>query len=211
MTMFDKDISKGTRILQAIGGFLVMAIFTAVIVYTATGWSNANEDRRQLQSQLIKEVNKGDVLQDEYNKLYKEFTDATGKKPDAASPQEVQSIPGATGPIGEQGLKGETGIPGISGPIGTPGATGEPGVSGVNGANGNDGKNGIDGPPGPQGIQGEPGAIGAPGANGTNGANGRGLQSVTCDGDGLTSVWTITYTDGTTSQTAGPCRLSLLR
>lgn len=78
------------------------------------------------------------------------------------------------------------GGPSCVGPVGPPGANGLPGEAGKSGA---PGSNGADGAPGPAGA---------------NGADGRGVSNVSCEPDG---TWLIAYTDGTTSTTAGPCRL----
>lgn len=218
MTMFDPEISRGTRIVQAIGGFVVLAILAGIITFLSVGWNNASDDARTTQKSLIKEVNKNDLLQDEYNKLYREYTDATGKKPAAATPQEVQSVPGATGATGDRGPKGDMGIPGQTGPQGPIGATGPAGPQGLPGQPGSDGANGVDGAPGPAGPPGDPGAPGPAGPPGATGATGpagpagpgRGISNITCDGVDATSSWIITYTDGDTQQIAGPCRVSMI-
>lgn len=221
MTMFDPDISRGTRIVQIVGGFVVLVVMAGIITFLGIGWNNAANDARNTQSQLFKEVNKNDTLQGEYNKLYREYTDATGKKPAAATPSEVKAIPGATGATGERGPKGDMGVAGQSGPTGPVGATGPQGIPGSAGINGSNGKDGVPGatgpqgdpgpagPAGPQGPPGDPGAAGPPGPTGATGP-GRGISDITCDGTDATSSWIITYTDGTTQQIAGPCRVSLV-
>jgi len=210
MTLFDPEISRGTRIVQIIGAFIVLMIFAGVIAFMGIGWNNAANDARDAQGNYRAQVNKTETLQDEYNKLYKEFQQATGQKPNAASPEDVkQSVgqPGATGPKGDMGVTGQTGPKGDkgdAGAAGAPGATGTPGANGVNGDKGDTGATGAQGPTGPAGPQ------GPPGANGANGADGRGIQSMSCDGSGATSVWNVTYTDGSGQTIAGPCRIPLL-
>jgi len=224
MTLFDPDISKGTRIIQAIGAFIVMSVFIGIIIFTSAGWNNASKDARNAQDDFRDQVTKTETLQGEYNKLYKEFQQATGKKPSAPTPQAIQ---GQTGPQGQAGPKGDMGIQGQTGPagaIGPQGVKGDTGATGAAGANGSDGATGAKGdtgatgaagPQGPQGPQGDPGPQGAPGVQGPAGPQGppgpgRGIQSIECTGDGATSSWVITYTDGNTSQTAGPCKVSLV-
>lgn len=245
MTMFDPDISKGTRVLQAIGGFLVLAIFTGVIIFTSAGWNNSAKDAREAQEDYHNQVIKTETLQSEYNKLYREFQQATGEKPKAASPESVKQIagtPGAKGEAGDRGAQGLPGIPGLNGQNATDaqvagavgdycashggciGKTGQTGAAGAPGANASDaqvaaavqaycdahnsckGDTGATGAPGADstvpGPQGEQGPAGPAGP-------GRGIQNVECVGDGATSSWVITYTDGSTSQTAGPCKISL--
>lgn len=143
-------------------------------------------------------------------------------KAEAVQAQPTEAIPGPKGDKGSDGERGPRGFPGmdgkdstVPGPIGRPGIDGDDGVAGlsVQGPAGTDSN-----VPGPQGIQGEPGlpgkdgadstvpgpagADGAPGPAGANGADGRGVQSAMCGDDGR---WTITYTDGTTSD-GGVCR-----
>lgn len=123
-----------------------------------------------------------------------------------AGPQGVPGkdsvIPGPTGPAGKDGkdgADGDTGPPGAAGDTGLTGATGADGPPGLTGAPGNDST-----APGPAGPAGAAGSDGAPGADGTNG---RGIASVTCEGIGDTSYWLVTYDDGTTQTSGGPCRI----
>ena len=125
------------------------------------------------------------------------------------------------GPQGIQGVQGITGTRGPAGEDGKDGADGEPGPAGAPGEDGADGANGLTGGPGPEG---QPGPVGAPGKDstvpgpagpaGTNGndgapgANGRGITSVTCEGAGDASYWLVTYDDGTTQTSGGPCRIN---
>lgn len=220
MTMFDPDISKGTRVLQAIGGFVVLAIMASVITYLAFGWNNSTQDARDAQHDYHSQVLKTETLQQEYNKLYSEYQNATGKKPAAATPRTIQ---GATGATGAQGPKGDMGVPGQTGPTGLTGAKGDTGATGATGADGAPGATGAQGakgdtgaagPPGPTGDTGPAGPPGPPGPTGATGpagppGPGRGVQSFDCQGVGASSSWVVTYTDGTTQQIAGPCRVPI--
>jgi len=132
-----------------------------------------------------------------------------------AGPQGVQGI---AGPRGEQGFPGPMGPQGPRGEVGPVGPQGIAGLLGLAGPAGNEGPPGPVGPVGPQGpmgLQGEAGAQGPAGPSGVDstvpgpagppgpqGEPGRGISSATCGTDGN---WTITYTDGTTSD-GGKCR-----
>lgn len=116
----------------------------------------------------------------------------------------------AAGPKGDKGEPGRDGRDGKDSTV--PGPAGPPGK---------DGSNGLDsliaGPPGAAGAAGKdstvPGPAGPPGADGTDGApgaDGRGISSVTCEGTGEASYWVVTYTDGTSQTSTGPCRLTAL-
>ena len=166
-------------------------------------------------------------LMDQYGLLY-EQAEREGVRPSTESPDEVREKspdpipgprgePGREGPAGPPGPPGEPGRPGGAGPRGEPGEAGPGGPAGppgppgpqgepgVAGGRGPAGEPGPPGPPGPAGadstVPGPPGPAGPPGADGNDG---RGITSVICADDG---TWRITYTDGTTSQTAGPCKL----
>ena len=217
MTILDPDISKGIRVLQACGLLVVLAIMGAVIAFLVSGWNASSADARASQRDYRNQVEKTETLQSEYNKLYSEYMSATGKEPKAPSPQSVQ---GATGPQGDMGLPGQMGPQGRTGEKGDQGATGPagiPGSTGATGAKGDSGSPGEAGPVGEIGPQGAPGATGAMGPAGPQGipgpqgnpGPGRGVSSFACDGSGASSSWTITYTDGTSQQLAGPCRAEI--
>lgn len=167
-------------------------------------------------------------LVSQYRTLYEEAT-VEGVEPDAPPPAEVendisalQPVPGergAVGPPGRDGEPGKEGPPGPAGPVGAVGPSGAPGAAGLDGRTvqgpaGADGQSivgppgapgeSVVGPAGPAGPPGADGAPGAPGADGATGATGRGVGSLTCQVDGS---WLITYTDGETSTTPGPCRV----
>lgn len=184
--------------------------------YLGVRLSNSQAERADTSAAL-------DQVQEEYNGLYREYTDATGGEPDAATPSQVNETvkelpgkpgtPGATGaqgPRGMMGERGQDGPPGPVGPSGAPGAVGgvgaagAAGVDGLNGATGSKGADGAPGGQGPAGPAGEPGAPGADGAPGPQGMDGRGITDVMCGEDGS---WIISYTDGSSSVASGPCRV----
>ncbi|SEE19141.1 hypothetical protein SAMN04489740_0849 [Arthrobacter alpinus] len=138
-------------------------------------------------------------------------------KADQMQENPTQAIPGPKGDPGKDGIDGENGadstLPGPSGPAGkdgkdstVPGAAGTDGQS-IQGQPGSAGEPGVPGPAGPAGKDGAPGATGATGTTGLTGANGRGVADVQCVGDGDESYWQITYTDGTTDHSSGPCKV----
>lgn len=143
-----------------------------------------------------------------------------------AGPRGLPGIDGARGELGKTGTTGTAGANGTDGPAGATGADGGPGpngIAGINGISGVDGSNGQDGltgaagangpvgptgQPGPAGPKGEPGTPGINGTTGAAGTNGRGITKVECVGIGQESHWLITYTDSTSEQSSGPCRLN---
>lgn len=115
---------------------------------------------------------------------------------DPPEPGQIIPIPGPKGDRGlscieEIGLRPCRGDQGRAGPEGT---TGEPGAPGTPGAPGAQGEQGPQGERGPQGEQGPAGPAGP---------EGRGIADAQCGADGR---WTVTYTDGTTSD-GGICRI----
>ena len=119
----------------------------------------------------------------------------------------------AAGPKGDKGDPGRDGRDGkdstVPGPAGPPGQDGDDGldsmIAGPPGSTGAAGKDSI--VPGPAGP---PGADGADGTDGAPGADGRGISSVICEGAGDASYWVVTYSDGTSQTSTGPCRLTAL-
>lgn len=109
--------------------------------------------------------------------VYEQYVDATGRKPDAQTPNNITKgdpgspgDPGPVGPVGPQGppgrdstVPGPQGLPGIQGLAGPSGQDGAPGAPGADGANGADGAQGPAGPAGADGVPGAPGAEGPPG------------------------------------------------
>lgn len=127
--------------------------------------------------------------------------------PAAVGPKGEKGDPGRDGPAGKDstvpGPKGDKGDDStIPGPAGFAGLTG---LTGPAGADGKDGAPGLDGAPGKDGVNGDAGPRGADGAPGTDG---RGISSVTCEGTGDASYWVVTYSDGTSQTSSGPCRLT---
>ncbi len=157
-----------------------------------------------------------DALREQVNDLGQNPVAPPAESVTGNSPSTGQ--PGPSGDAGPRGPQGDPGRPPTAAEIFTAvdvycaahnacqGAPGLPGRDGLNGA-----PSTVPGPqgpagtastvPGPQGPQGEPGTAGAPG---TPGANGRGVNTIECQADGS---WLITYTDGSTSTTSGPCRI----
>jgi cell division protein FtsL len=180
-------------------------------------------DDRDLCEQASKVAKKPDEIQP-----------AKGEKGDPGSPGPAgpSGSPGASGKAGQPGKTGKAGrdstVAGPAGKQGQPGRDGEDstvpgprGAAGASGAPGAAGKAGSDSTvPGAKGDTGAAGASGAPGAPGKDGANGspgkdgapgkdgRGITAVKCTGSGNSSRWEITYTDGTTQTSEGPCRLA---
>ena len=127
--------------------------------------------------------------------------------------EQPATVEGPAGPRGLPGLDGVDGADGATGPTGAPGRTGPAGADGTDGTDGLGGEaglpgaGGVPGPAGPAGKDGAMGASGATGSTGLTGDTGRGITDVQCVGDGDDSYWQITYTDGTTAQSSGPCRI----
>ena len=132
-----------------------------------------------------------------------------------------EPTPAAVGPKGDKGDPGRAGRDGkdsaVPGPKGNkgdegddstiPGPAGFTGLTGSAGIDGKDGAPGLDGPSGKDGADGMDGTNGADGAAGPPGANGRSIASVTCEGTGDSSYWLVTYDDGTSQTSGGPCRI----
>ncbi|MCQ1951629.1 collagen-like protein [Arthrobacter sp. zg-Y859] len=109
---------------------------------------------------------------------------------------------GVQGPVGPQGPQGPEGPEGSQGLAGLLGQAGADGLNGLNGADGLQGPAGSPGPEGPAGPAGTDGTDGAPGAPG------RGIAAIVCEGTGDSSYWVVSYDDGTTQTSDGPCRLT---
>lgn len=138
-------------------------------------------DRADLRNELGQQEQKTAILAKQLEALGE--TPAVQPSPTGALPPtsiRYVPIPGPRGLPGPPGIDGSDGNDGAAGPAGAIGATGPAGPTGKDGANGKDGTDGVDG------------------------KDGRGVSSVTCGDDG---AWTITYTDGTSSTTNGPCRV----
>lgn len=126
---------------------------------------------------------------------------ATGEPRDGADGRDGAAGPrGLPGRDGEGGRDGEPGPPGRDGLDGLDGRNGTDGI-GLTGASGVDGASG---PPGPAGPAGEPGPAGPAGNDG------RGIADMQCIGEGNDSYVLVTFTDGSTTSWAGPCRMNPL-
>lgn len=178
------DWTRGTRILILSLGILLAVAVVGSIAFAFTAWGTEVKGHQQSQG-------RADKIQDQYNKLYKEYTDATGDEPSAPSPTEVKTIAGTPGENGRNGAdatdaqvfsavttycsyrgfcigpKGDAStVPGPAGADSTvPGPAGKDSTV-----------------PGPQGIPGESikGDTGAAGTNGLNGQDGRSVTSIVC-------------------------------
>lgn len=142
---------------------------------------------------------------------------------DAVADQPNVPVQGAKGDTGDTGSPGRTPTAGeIAASVATYCTLGNNcvGSTGATGAKGDPGAPGesIKGDPGdPSTVPGQPGVNGANGSNGldgTPGTPGRGITGIECVDSAVTvpptpvtSDWVITYTDGTTSTTPGPCRV----
>jgi hypothetical protein len=181
-------------------GFLVL---TASLVWTQTAVRSLGNELEQTRSDNA-------ALADQVRSL--------GGQPVAEGKPGARGDQGSIGPRGIQGPEGPPGVRGKPGPIGITGQSprcllepskcvGPKGASGSDGKAGADGSQGDTGATGAQGDQGVPGVAGADGADGkpgVDGKDGRGIAKAECQQDG---TWLITYTDGATSTTDGPCRV----
>ena len=223
----DGNPTDGARLTTAAAWCIALA--TAAIVLGGAIWLVSTINT--LQSEARARQERIDELTDQYVELYAQ-AEAEGVTPRTVQPDEVRDDEprrgerGATGERGPRGFDGPPGPPGrdgrdgangqdgsdsapglmgLAGQAGAPGAPGAPGLPGDRGPAGPAGATGDPGPAGPAGPAGQdgaPGPAGPAGAPGPAGKDGRGIQTVTCQDNG---TWAITYTDGTTSTTPGPC------
>lgn len=183
----------------------VMLIVVVLVLLGWIAWDNVKSSTRAevatanaqtLAEQIQQACLAGDVIVASRNVCAR--ADAVADQPNVP----VQGAQGPAGVDGKNGRDGLPGFPGVNGPTGVVGPAGEPGGNGQNGAAGTDGS------VGPNGVD---GAAGAPGPAGANGTDGRGITLIGCVDSATTvpptSDWVITYTDGTTSTTPGPCRV----
>jgi len=190
-----------------------------------------------LASVILSQSNVIAALSDSLTQQKSQFDACKGKpattrgctKPVAAEPSVIvkqggRGPVGLTGPQGERGPAGPQGSPGpqgIQGPIGKPGPApgclllasacsgaqgpqGERGPQGPAGEKGDTGPAGEKGDTGPAGEKGDTGPAGAEGAPGPAGVS---VIDTDCLGDDANSFWRTTYSDGTTKDTKGPCRI----
>lgn len=189
-----KTVSKFTKTVLGISlGLAILLTFGSVglNIYFAHEASEADQERRESSNALA-------ALQDEYQGLYMEYTEAVGGEPEAATPSQVndaveQATPGPVGATGATGANGRAptaaeigaavraycavlnqciGERGQDGSDGEPGETGAPGADGEDGSAGADGANGLNGARGSDGSNGVNGAKGEAGAAGAAGAQG---------------------------------------
>lgn len=211
------DTGWSERIVRIISWAIALVIL--VIILGGALWLVTTINR--LQEAADERQTVIDELTEQYVALY-EQAESEGVRPSTETPERVREkspdpIPGPRGERGERGPAGRDGrdgadstVPGPPGPPGAdstvPGPPGRPGAdSTVPGPPGPPGPAGADGAPGKDStVPGPPGPAGPPGPSGADGNDGRGITQVVCADDG---TWQITYTDGTTSQTAGPCKL----
>lgn len=170
---------------------------------------NQAQQKKSLAEEFVDACDTGQVLKD------KAGVDLCDRA--AAVADEPVTMTGPQGPIGPRGLTGSVGAPGETGATGKTGATGTTGsagqtgsvgASGSSGASGARGDTGAAGAAGTTGQTGSAGPAGKDGSTGAAGKDGRGILDVECVGQNESSYWLITYSDGTTEQSSGPCRLS---
>lgn len=203
-----------------VGMFIVLAVMSVAIYQLTTADRDAAQAEaatQQTQKQEIAQEAQAVICTAADVEVYDEALcarlDAVSQEPTpaAAGPKGDKGDPGRDGRDGKDGAPGLKGDKGdnstIPGPAGFAGLTG---LTGPAGADGQDGADGLDGAPGKDGINGAEGPAGPAGANGAPGADGRGISSVICEGTGDASYWVVTYTDGTTQTSSGPCRLTTL-
>lgn len=173
-------------------GFALMGVLLAVAL--SQGADNASDleheqaQRARVEQKLLEQEAASAALAEQLRQL--------GEQPavepdDPPEPGQVVVVSGPRGERGESCIE-EIGYPRCRGAAGDDGSSGTPGTAGEDGA---------DGAPGPKGDKGDPGADGR---DGTDGKDGRGIADQQCGDDGR---WTVTYTDGTTSD-AGLCRVA---
>ncbi|WP_066303234.1 collagen-like protein [Arthrobacter luteolus] len=209
------------RIRALLAGVVAMFVVLAVMSVAIYQLTTADRDAAQAEA-ATQQTQKQEIAQeaqavictaadvDVYDEALCSRLEAVSQEPSPAAvgPKGDKGDPGRDGRDGKDGVPGLKGDKGddsmIPGPAGFAGLTG---LAGPAGADGKDGAPGLDGAPGRDGMNGTDGVAGAPGADG---ADGRGISSVTCEGTGDTSYWVVTYTDGTTQTSTGPCRLTTL-
>lgn len=207
-----KDRRKIRRLLIGIVALLVVVTGLAIAVYF---FATADRDAaravaasEQTQKQEIAEEARAVLCVADDIQVYDEALCA--RLEDAAAGGS-EPIPGPAGAKGEKGAKGDKGEKGDKGDKGDPGPQGEKGDPGAAGLAGSPGAPGNVGASGLQGAKGEKGDPGPKGDKGDPGAPGRGIESVICEGNGQESYWVVTFSDGTSATSTGPCRLTTLQ
>jgi hypothetical protein len=188
-----------------------MAIVVLMVVATGGYLAYANAD---LRSQLRVSHEETAASQANAQSLYQQLLDE-GVEPSALPPEDVTDTPSVAGAPGAPGRPptaseiyeavseycARFSCDGPTGPGGPPSDV--PGPPGPAGEDGSDST--VPGPPGSDStVPGPEGPAGAPGRDGEDGDDGRSVTAVDCLEDG---TWRISYSDGTTSTTPGPCRV----
>jgi len=163
-----RDWSRFTKITVYGGALLAVVVILSCMVFAFSAWSRASAEREEERDRGDTIQAEKDLLQEEYNKLYKEYRDATGEKPDAPTPTEVETVVGSQGERGFPGRDGQNAsYAQIADAVRNYCALGN-----------------CVGPQGAQGVAGQDGATGpqgAAGANGTNGRDGRSVSRISCE------------------------------
>ena len=181
----------------------VLAICALLAIFALAGWAAWSSWRVEAWSDMYKEQTKtAEALRAQVEELGAQpVAEPMPQAEGADIPAAVPGAPGVAGPRGPQGEPGEDGkdstVPGPAGKDGAPGKPGEPGADGET----------VVGPAGQDGAPGAPGESvvgpkGDTGATGEKGDPGRGITDAVCDQ--TTGHWTLTWTDGTTTD-AGAC------
>ena len=192
------------RLTAAIAVVLVGAVIIYALLWLASRSIQSSSERQELfdrtdrQSQTITGLEAELSAQEATSTLLADQIESLGQEP-VVTPTPPPTSNTSDGPsfsfiqrLIELGISARCADGACVGPVGPPGP-----ASTVAGPAGQDGRNGADSTvPGPEGPQGPPGLDGAPG---------RGVTSLSCEADG---TWLISYSDGTTSTTAGPCRVA---
>lgn len=227
----DKNVEKLTRrkrnLVWGIVMFLLLLFVASLAInvtfFTAQRSAESTaqvqaEEKKSLAEELSEACSLGKVVQSQSGSDLCSKAATIAQAPVSIEgpqgPQGPRGFPGIDGVAGKNGRDGEDGAPStVPGPLGPVGPSGRdstiPGPSGSSGLNGQD--SAIPGPAGANGkdgLNGINGVDGKDGTNGTNGRDGRGVADVQCVGEGDSSYWLITYTDGTTAQSSGPCRVT---
>ena len=203
-----RERRRGRVLLGFLVGLLVIVAGLSVAVYLL-----ATADRDAARAAAANEQSQKQEIAQEAQAVICTAADVQVYDQDLCARLEAVAAEPTNSAVGPKGDKGDPGRDGRDGKDST-----VPGPAGPPGKDGNDGLDSlISGPPGATGAAGRdstvPGPAGPPGADGTDGApgvDGRGISSVTCEGSGEASYWVVTYTDGTSQTSTGPCRLTTL-
>lgn len=195
-----KNFGKG---VVAVVVILVVAWVIATMLDLLATRKDSVEDRKNLNTEVAALTDKSaanEAALKEANKRLRQAGEKPVDTPDVEADDDtpttviIEGTPGKRGPgcieeIGREKCRGDKGDD-----------SEVPGPSGANGQNGADSQ--VPGPVGPIGPQGPKGDS----IKGDPGPAGRGITDLQCGDDGR---WTVTYTDGTTSD-AGMCRVPLI-